>query len=104
MDARPRSRWLVLVLAFILAGCHLPRPGEATPDPVAACSDQRLAELEGRFEHLEDRERELLTYCRTAQAAEALSASQEHLDYQADLQFLGILLTLASTAAILAVR
>lgn len=88
------GRAAVLVLALATSGCHLSRPGEIRPEPIPACAPQRIAALEARFEQASATERELLNYCRNAQTAAALSATQEHVDYIADLQFLGILLGL----------
>ena len=94
---RPHAmRAILLVLLLLTSGCHLRRPGEIRPEPIAACEPQRIALLEGRFEQITPPERELLEYCRAAQVAQALSATQEHVDYIADLQFLGILLGAAS--------
>lgn len=90
----------VLALTLASAGCHLPRPGEVRAEPIAACAPTRLADLEARFAHLSDDDRELLNYCRNAQAAQAVSATQEHLDYIADLQFLGLVLGLVPALAI----
>ena len=89
-------RLTLLVLLLLTAGCHMRRPGEVQPTPIAACEPQRVAILEARYEQITAAERELLSYCRTAQAAQALSATQEHVDYIADLQFLGIVLTAVS--------
>jgi hypothetical protein len=85
---------LLLPLALVLSGCHIHRPGEFRPQPIPACEPQRIADLEARFEQITPTERELLTYCRDAEAALALHATQEHVDYIADLQYLGILLGL----------
>jgi hypothetical protein len=87
---------LLFSLAFVLTGCHMSRPGEYRPQPIPACDPQRIAYLESHFEEATPTERELLTYCRDAEAAGALHATEEHLDYIADLQFLGILLGLAT--------
>ena len=84
------------------AGCHRPRPGEYRPRPSAACEPARISYMEGRFEQLSEPERRLLEYCRQAQATEALRATQEHVDYIADLQFLGIVLGVISVVLTLA--
>ena len=83
----------ILALAVALGGCHLNRPGEYKPARIIGCEPEQITALESRFAQLTEGERELLRYCRAAQQAEALRASQEHVDYIADLQFLGILLT-----------
>lgn len=89
----------VLALALLSSGCHIRRPGEVRPEQIAACGPQRIAYLEGRFEQASPAERELLTYCRDAQASTSLRATQEHLDYIADLQFIGIMLGVISAIA-----
>ena len=101
MYRRFGRRGILLVMTLLISGCHLSRPGEVRSEAIAACDPQRMAYLEGRFEQLSEAERELLAYCRTAQAAQALSATQEHVDYLADLQFLG--LVLGAVSAVLTV-
>lgn len=93
----------LLVFSILASGCHLNRPGEVRPEPIAACDPARVTSLEARFELLSPMEREFLTYCRTAQAATSLRASQEHLDYMADLEFIGILLGVVSAVLTLVV-
>ena len=87
------SRLGFLALALVASGCHLQRPGEVRPEPIPACEPQRLATLEARFEQASPAEREFLNYCRNAQAATALRATQEHIDWIADVQYIGILLS-----------
>jgi hypothetical protein len=87
------------LLLLSLSGCHLNRPGEYRPQTSAACAPQQVDELETRFEQLSESERDRLEYCRLAQASEAQRATQEHLDYIADVQFISILL--GATAIVL---
>lgn len=87
----------VLAFSLLAAGCHIHRPGEVRPEPIAACAPDRVAALESRFTQATPAEREFLNYCRNAQAATSLRATQEHVDYLADLQFIGILLGVVST-------
>lgn len=91
------ARITVLALSLAVSGCHFTRPGEYRPQTSAACDPQRVAYLEGRFEQASEAERRLLEYCRQAQASEALRATQEHVDYLADLNFVGIVLGLTAT-------
>lgn len=89
----------ILALSLLASGCHVRRPGEVRPELIAACTPERIAALESRFEQTTAAERDFLNYCRTAQTAAALRATQEHVDYLADIQFISILLGLVATVA-----
>ena len=90
---RARSTIGCLAVAVTLSGCHMKRPGEYYPARILGCEPEQITAMESRYAQLTASEREQLTYCREAQRAEAARASQEHLDYIADLQFFGIVLS-----------
>jgi hypothetical protein len=94
---RIATRGTVLLLLLSASGCSiLNRPGETPRESVLMCAPERLAATEARFDQSSDRERELLEYCRAVQAAEALSASEEHLDFLADISWITLLLGAAT--------
>lgn len=92
---------LVLAFSIVLSGCQIQRPGEIAPQRIPGCAAAYAFGRDEPIENLTEQQLAALTYCRTAEAAEAARATEKHADFLADMTLLGIVINVAGAIGLI---